>query len=54
MSATLHVLLETEPHLEGDVADGEADPPACYQLGQVSFMQCFRGATSYMDHKHVF
>ena len=34
MSATLHVLLEAEPRLEGDVADGEADPSACHSIGQ--------------------
>ena len=43
MSATPHVLLEAEPSLEGDVADGEADPPACHQLGQVSVLQYFGG-----------
>ena len=33
------VLLEADPHLEGDVADGKADPPACYQLGQLYVLQ---------------
>ena len=38
-SATPHVLLEAEPSLEGDVADGKADPLACHQHDQVSFLQ---------------
>ena len=33
------MLLEVEPSLEGDVADGAADPPVSHQLGQVSFLQ---------------
>ena len=32
------VLLEADPCLEGDVADGEADPPASYQLS-CSFLE---------------
>ena len=43
MSATLHVLLEAEPCLEGDVADGKADHPACQELGQVTFMLYLEG-----------
>ena len=53
MSATFPVLLEAESCLEGYVADGEADPPVFHQLGQVSFMQYFGGAASFMDHQHV-
>ena len=41
MSTSLHVLLKAYPCLEGDVADGKADPSACYQLGQVSVLQYF-------------
>ena len=54
ISAALHVLLEAEPSLEGDVADGAADPPVSHQLGQVSFLQYFGGRTGSMDHQHVF
>ena len=54
MSATLHVLLEAEPCFEGDVADGEADPLACHQLGQVSVLQYFGGKAGSIDHQHVF
>ena len=35
------VLLEDDPRLEVDVADGKADPPATYQLGQVFVLQHF-------------
>ena len=41
-------------HLEGDVADGKADPSACHQLGQVSVLQYFQGTACSMDHHHVF
>ena len=54
MSTPLHVLLKADPCLEGDVADGKADPSACLQLGQVSVLQYFRGTASSMDHQHVF
>ena len=54
MSATLYVLLEAEPCLEGDVADGEADRPVCHQCGQVSVLQYFGGTAGFMDHQHVF
>ena len=50
MSATFPVILEAESCLEGYLADGKADPPVFHQLGQVSFMQYFGGATSFMDH----
>ena len=30
ISAAVHVLLEVEPSLEGDVADGAADPPVSH------------------------
>ena len=29
--------------IEADVADGKADHPACYQLGQVFVLQYFGG-----------
>ena len=54
MSATLNVLFEAEPCLEGDVADGEADRPTCHQLGQISVLRYFRGTAGVMDHQHVF
>ena len=38
MSTPLHVLLKSDLCLKGDVADGEADPSACHQLGQVSVL----------------
>ena len=41
MSTPLHVLLKTDPRVEGDVADGKADPYACLQLNQVSVLQYF-------------
>ena len=43
MSATFPVLLEAEICLEGDVADGKADPPVFYQRGHISLMQYFEG-----------
>ena len=49
MSATLHVLFEAEPCLEG-----EADLPACHQLGQISVLQYVRGTAGSMDHQQVF
>ena len=36
MNTPLHVLLEADTHLEGDLAYGEADPSACHQLDQES------------------
>ena len=54
MSAILHVLLEAEPCFEGDVADGDADPLACHQLGQVSVLQYFGGTAGSMYHQQVF
>ena len=36
MSTPLQVLLEADPRLEGNVADDNAIPSDCYQLGQVS------------------
>ena len=53
MSANLHVLIEAEPCLKGDVADGSADPPVPLQLSQVSFFQYLGGTASSMDHQHV-
>ena len=53
MSATLHMLLEAEPCLEGN-EDGKADPPMCHQLGQLSVLQYFGGTAGSMDHQHVF
>ena len=41
MSISLHVLLKADPCLEGDAADGKADPFACHQLGQVSVLLYF-------------
>ena len=46
ISAAVIVLIEVEPSLEGDVADGAADPPVSHQLGQVSFLQYFGGRTA--------
>ena len=54
MSTSLHVLLKADPCLEGDVADGKADPLACLQLNQVSVLQYFLGMAGSMDHQHVF
>ena len=42
------------PCLEGDVADGKADPSACHQLGQLSVLQYFWGMAGSIDHQHVF
>ena len=36
MSTTLHVILKDDPSLEGNVADEQANPSACQQLGEVS------------------
>ena len=41
MSTPLHVLLEADPRLEGDVADDKADPSMCLQLNQISVYQYF-------------
>ena len=38
MSTLLHVHLKVDPSLKGDVEDGEADPSACHQRGQVSVL----------------
>ena len=43
MSTPLHVLLKANPCLEVDEADGEANPSAGHQLGQVSVLQYFQG-----------
>ena len=43
-----------DPSLEGDVADGKADPSACHQLGQVSILPYFRGTAGSIDYQHVF
>ena len=53
MSIPLHVLLKADPHLEGDIADGKADPSECHQLGQVYVLQYFEGTAGSMDHQHV-
>ena len=53
MSTPLHVLLKADPCLEGDVADGQADPYGCHQLGQVYVLQYFQGMAGSMDHQHV-
>ena len=37
----LHMLLKTDPSLEGDIADDKTDPVACHQFGQVSVLQYF-------------
>ena len=41
MSTPLHVLLKADPCLEGDVADGKADPSMCLQPNQISVLQYF-------------
>ena len=46
MRAALQVLLETEPCLEGDVADGSADSLVCHQLSSI-----LEGS---MNNKHDF
>ena len=38
MSATLHVLLETEPCLKGDVANGTVDSPRAFNLAR--YLSC--------------
>ena len=53
-STSLHVLLKAFPCLEGDVADGKADPSACHKLGQVSVLQYFWGTAGSLDNQHVF
>ena len=53
MSATLHVLLEAELSVQGDVAVGAADPAACHQTGQVSVLYYLGGTAGSMDHQHV-
>ena len=54
MSISLNVLLNADPCLEGDVADGKADPSAYLQLGQISILQYFCGPAGSMDHQNVF
>ena len=54
MSIPLHVLIEADPCLEGELADGKADPPACLQLGQASVLQYFGGTAGSMYHQQVF
>ena len=46
--------LKADPRLEGDVADSEADPSACRQLGQVSVFSVFLGTAGSMDHQNLF
>ena len=53
MSETFPVLLEDKSCLEGYVADDKADPHVFHPLGQISFMQYFGGAASFMDHEQV-
>ena len=53
MSNSLHVLLKTDPRLEGDVADDKADPLACLQLNQISVLQYFLEPAGSIDHQHV-
>ena len=47
------MLLEAEPFLEGDLADGADDQPAGHQLGQLYILQYFGETASSMDHHHV-
>ena len=54
MSTPLHVLLYADHYLGGEVADGEADPSMCHQLGQASDLQYFQGTAGSMDHQHMF
>ena len=54
MSATLHVLLEAEPRLTGDVADLKTDPTLCHQLGEASGLHYLVGMASSMDHQLMF
>ena len=51
ISTPLHVLLKADPRLEGDVADGKADPLVCLQLNQISVLQHFSETTGSMDHQ---
>ena len=37
----LLMLLKADPSLEGDVADDNADPSACHQLGKIYVLQYF-------------
>ena len=39
MSVALHLLLEAEPCLEGEVADGTADPLTSHHLGQAGLSE---------------
>ena len=48
------VLFEVDPCLEGNVAYGKPDPPACYQLGQIYILKYFGGMDGSMDHQHAF
>ena len=54
MNTPLHELLRADPCLEGDIADGEADPSAYHQLGKLSVLQYFWGAAGAMDHQRMF
>ena len=39
MSTSLHVHLEADPRLEGDVAIEKVDPSVCLQLKYISVLQ---------------
>ena len=54
ISTLIHILLNADPCLEGDVEDDKADPSACHHLDQVYVRQYFRGMAGSMDHQHVF
>ena len=53
MSATLHVLLEADPCIEGDVADDKADPSVYLQLNNISVLQYFFETAGSIDHQDM-
>ena len=53
VSTPLHVLLKPNHCLDGDVADGEAEPSVSHQLGQVSVLQYFLGTAGSMEHQYM-
>ena len=53
MSTPLYVLLKADPCLEGDVADGKADPSVCLQFNQISVLQYFLEMAGFKDHQNV-
>ena len=53
MRTPLHVLLKSDPRLEGNVENDKADLSVCVQLHQIYVLQYFLEMAGSMDHQHV-